>query len=159
MILLGRFIVMTAFVFWLGGFTFYISIVVPLGTEQLGAIGQGFITREVTKSINISATIALALALAELLLAPDNRKARWWARWGLWLTIAVCQASLFYLHPLLDGYLDFDTASVRERPAFYQYHRVYLWTHTLQWALAWISMWLMLWAWRDADRSPPSRSI
>jgi hypothetical protein len=70
MILLGRFIVMTAFVFWLGGFTFYISIVVPLGTEQLGAIGQGFITREVTKSINISATIALALALAEFVVGP-----------------------------------------------------------------------------------------
>ena len=28
-----RYVVMSAFIFWLGGFTFYISIVVPAGTK------------------------------------------------------------------------------------------------------------------------------
>jgi hypothetical protein len=138
-------------VFWVGGFLFYTSIVVPIGTDQLGRVGQGFITREVTRAINVSAAVALTLLLAETWLTADPGVRRRWARRGLWLGMALCQAALFYLHPMLDGYLDVETASIRQRPTFYQLHRVYLWTHTAQFALAVIELGLMLAAWRAAD--------
>ncbi|MGL4553745.1 MAG: hypothetical protein ACRC33_21490, partial [Gemmataceae bacterium] len=87
MTVLWRYAVLAAVVFWLGGFTFYISVVVPAGTAQLGAVGQGFITREVTKAINVAAAAALALWLVESWRTPDPSRARRRARLGLVLAM------------------------------------------------------------------------
>ena len=35
-----RFLVLAAFAFWVGGFTFYAAVVVPTGTEVLGGAAE-----------------------------------------------------------------------------------------------------------------------
>ena len=135
-----RFAVLAAFVFWLGGFTFYISVVVPIGTEVLGtALDQGFITRHVARAINRAAAVSLALLLADLFATPGHRR----SRLALWLVMAGCQAALFWLHPILDAHMDPETWSVRGRGDFYQLHRAYLWLHTVQWLAALGCLWTL----------------
>ncbi|MFM8571811.1 MAG: hypothetical protein ACKOAU_09465 [Pirellula sp.] len=34
---------------WWGGLSFYAIVVVPIGTEQIGSVAQGFITQRVTQ--------------------------------------------------------------------------------------------------------------
>ncbi len=138
-----RFAVLAPFIFWVGGFTFYTAVVVPLGTEQLGRDGQGFITREVTKRINLAAAVSLALLFADLFVTRGTVR----TRAALWLLMAACQAALFWLHAYLDTHLDPETHHVRARPSFYQWHRLYLWLHTVQWAAALISLGLLVIAW------------
>ena len=54
-ILLRRLLVLAAFAFWQGGFTFYAAVVVPVGTEVLGSsMEQGSITRRVTVYLNMA---------------------------------------------------------------------------------------------------------
>ncbi|MBY0230552.1 MAG: hypothetical protein K2W96_14805 [Gemmataceae bacterium] len=144
-----RYLVMAAFVFWLGGVTFYMAVVVPIGTEVLeSGRRQGFITRRVTGAINLAAAAALALLLLDLLASPGRR--RW--RVGLWLVMAACQAALFWLHGVLDAHLDPSDLSVADQPAFWQRHRVYLWLHTAQWLAALGFLWLLT---NGAERTPP----
>jgi len=135
-----RFAVLAAFFFWVGGFTFYTAVVVPIGTELLGRDGQGFITRDVTRRINLAAAVSLTLLFADLFVTSGTPR----ARWGLWLFMTACQVALFWLHAHLDAHLDPATHSIRERPSFYQWHRVYLWLHTVQWAAALLTLWLWL---------------
>jgi hypothetical protein len=48
---------------WWGGLTFYALVVVPIGTELLGSVEQGFVTQRVTLWHNwLGVVIALALA-------------------------------------------------------------------------------------------------
>jgi Na+-driven multidrug efflux pump len=150
-----RWVVLATLMMWVGGFTFYTAIVVPLGTEQLGGIAQGFITREVTRRINVAAAVALVALLADYWLTADPSRARRWVRLGLWLVLAMLQAALFVLHGWLDSYLDLETQHIEQRPAFYQWHRLYLWLHTAQWFGALVEIALLLAAWRAADRARP----
>ena len=150
-----RWAVLASLMMWVGGFTFYTAIVVPLGTEQLGGIAQGFITREVTRRINIAATVALVALLLDHGLTTDPSRARRWARLGLWLVLATLQMALFLLHGWLDSYLDPETQHIEQRPTFYQWHRLYLWLHTAQWLGALVEIALLLAAWRAADRTRP----
>jgi len=41
--------VLLLFAVWWGGLTFYAAIVVPIGTELIGASEQGFVTQQVTQ--------------------------------------------------------------------------------------------------------------
>ena len=60
LILVRRFLVLAALMFWQGGFTFYAAVVVPIGTAQLGgATEQGFITRHVAWYLNLVGAVAL----------------------------------------------------------------------------------------------------
>ena len=45
---LRRYLTVIALMFWLGGFTFYASIVVPIGMDAMkgSALRQGFITQQ-----------------------------------------------------------------------------------------------------------------
>lgn len=138
--------------FWLGGFTFYTAIVVPLGTEVLGSsVEQGFITREVTRSLNGWGVIAAAAWGLELWkLRTIERSCR--LRWTLWLFVAACLAGLFVVHPVLDGMMDHANRAVHAVRRFRRFHRVYLWLSTVQWFAA---VWLLertLAAWSLEDR-------
>ena len=151
-----RWMVLASLMMWVGGFTFYTAIVVPLGTEQLGAIGQGFITREVTQRINVAASVALALLLMDQFVTADPNRIRSRVRLLLWLLLAAAQVGLFLLHRWLDSYLDPQMQHIEARPTFYQWHRLYLWLHTGQWLVALIEIALMLMAWQAADRTSVS---
>jgi hypothetical protein len=159
-----RYLVLVALMFWLGGFTFYASIVVPAGTDVLGsAVAQGQITREVTRRLNLAALVALVPLLWDVVAGGDPSRARRAVRLGLWAFMLGCQVLLFTLHGRLDGLMRLEEAGLLDdaasHPAFHPTHRLYLWTHTFQWAAGLLYMAFMLRAWQGevlAAKSPES---
>ena len=64
-----RFLVIAAIAFWLGGFTFYSGVAIPMGVEVLGTHrAVGFITERVTNWLNVAGVVALIIFLWNLLL-------------------------------------------------------------------------------------------
>ena len=140
-----RTFVLAAFAMWFGGFGFYVSIVVPIGTEVLGsAMDQGMITRQVTVWLNIFCAIALVAMFADLLVTWSGSSAAVrWSLSGLSLVILVLLVALFILHPMLDRMIDVESKTTSDAALFYNLHRVYLWASTIQWMAAWA--WLLIW--------------
>lgn len=124
---------------WQGGFLFYTSFVVPIGTRVLGsAEGQGRITARVTDSLNICGVVALTFMLTDMIRGRNR------VRFCLWLMMAVQQGWLFFLHAQLDGLMDPGRSFVMDRDGFYSIHRAYLITSTIQWVLGLAWLWLTL---------------
>ena len=125
------------FAFWFGGFGFYVSAVVPIGTEVLGtALDQGMITRRVTVWLNISCAVATIAMLYESFRVQRTA----WMR-ALPVIILLLLLGLVILHPMLDRMIDPVSMDIDDAAKFYQMHRIYLWLSTFQWIAAW------LWAW------------
>jgi hypothetical protein len=152
MTLLRRFLVISALLFWQGGFLFYASVVVPVAQQELSHLRQGFVTRRVTNFLNLSGAVALAIVALELA-AADRKVCRRVARALVWLGMAATLAVLVWLHIRLDALLDPEGLRVLDRAEFYPSHRAYLWVSTIQWALGVVFLWLTLAAWRAVDRS------
>jgi hypothetical protein len=149
-----RFLTLVALIFWQGGFTFYAAVVVPIGQRVLGShLEQGFITREVTWYMNIAGAVALAVLASELLASSRMQLLIRW-RWALWMGMACGLLALVIEHPRLDAFIDIDGHAIMERAQFRVFHRIYLWTSTLEWVIGWIYIWLMLksWKWEDQQK-------
>lgn len=137
--------------FWTGGFTFYASIVVPIGTDVLGsAENQGAITRQVARDINLSGVVALILFAVDIAV---TRSGRWLhrGRWLAWLGMAVCLIALMILYPHLDRLFHGEEAYLDSRAEFRPWHRAYLWTISVQFGFAVLFALLTLASWRSAD--------
>lgn len=147
-----RFLVLTALMFWQGGFLFYSAVVVPVGQQVLHSpTDQGFITRRVTVYLNLVGAVALLPLAWDLLAEKDRSTWRRRVRWLSWGMMAACQVLLFVLHPYLDSFLDSEGMEVLNRQAFRPGHRVYLWAHTIQWGFGVVYAVLMLQGWRIVD--------
>jgi hypothetical protein len=156
MVLIRRMLLLCLLMFWLGGFTFYASVVVPVGTEVLqSAREQGRITQPVTNWLNLSGAVALAVWAWDLAAQPAPTRGRQVVRWLVWLALVATLAVLVGLHPALDALFDPDHARVLDRAAFRTRHRWYLWVSTAQWACGIVLSFLTLRGWRDADRRAP----
>ncbi len=152
--LLCRFLVLAALMFWQGGFIFYAAIVVPIGADVLGsAAEQGRITRQVAPILNWCGAAALAVFALDVALTRSGRSLRW-GRWLTWLGMAVCLAVLTMLYPQLDRMFHGEEAYLDSRAAFRPWHRAYLWTISIQWGFAVLFALLSLAAWRASDRKP-----
>jgi hypothetical protein len=153
--ILRRYLVLIALMFWQGGFTFYAAVVVPVGTAVLGnsALRQGFITRRVTVWLNLTAAVALTVLAADVLLCRDRSRRRFWARWLLWAFLAGSQALLVWLHGSLDALMVEKGRIILDPELFRPAHRLYLWTHTIQWCGVLVFVALTLLAWQGEDRS------
>ncbi len=151
LIVLWRVAALWSLMFWQGGFLFYVAAVVPTAQHVIGHLQQGFITRHVAVWINNAGAVSLALLALDLAVFADPRTRRRWI-WATWLAMVVCQIALFVLHPRMDAYLDPETLDIESRQEFYLLHRIYLWTHTVQWvfAIAFTVQWIV--AWRARDR-------
>lgn len=158
MLTLRRSLALAALCFWQGGFTFYASVVVPIGQEVLGHLEQGFITRQVTVWLNVSGAIGLPLLAWELAAARDPSRRRRWLRGLLWLLLVLTLAALFFLHQRLDLLLDPRYHDILDRKAFRPGHRLYLWISTVQWACALGYLLLSVGAWRAEDRGPADQT-
>ena len=66
MTFLRRFLVLIAFAFWQGGFTFYAAVVVHVGLHVDSAF-QAIVTTSVTNYLNISGAVALVVLAWDLL--------------------------------------------------------------------------------------------
>ena len=125
---LYRFACIAAIAFWMGGFTFYALIVIPVGNRLLGSIEQGLVTQQVTNRMNLLGVASLAILL------PGVRKSRVLAT--SWLVMAAALAALYWLHPRLDALIDGSLRIVSDEPRFYRWHQAYLAAVTVQWSAA-----------------------
>jgi hypothetical protein len=147
-----RFAVVAAYTFWIGGFTFYSSVVIPVNQGVLGSrVKAGFITRQVTHCLNLSGALALPILLWNVLSIRRLGRNRLSIGLGLWLLMAAAQVALYVLHPKLDRLLDLQARDVLEPSAFRALHRLYLWIATVQWAVALVYLAWALAAWRRQD--------
>lgn len=150
-----RVILLACFSVWFGGFFFYVSIVVPIGTDVLGSTtAQGMITRRVTEWLNLVNGLALATMFLETILRwRFNSRS---IRVG---QVVICVLMLggliwlVYLHPILDGMIDPEEQEVTDSGEFYGLHRVYLWVSTFQWVASCVWLFLLVWSWRDKNLS------
>jgi hypothetical protein len=150
-VLLRRFLVLIALMFWQGGFVFYAGVVVPTGQRVLGShLEQGMITRIVTNYLNISGLVALLVLAWDCVQQGGPMRVRRW-RWAAWLALAVCLVGLTLLHPYLDHFIDPEAHELLEPRTFRTGHRIYLWISTVQWAAGLVFLLLTLTTWRTAE--------
>lgn len=138
-----------AFAVWLGGFTFYTAVVVPIGTDVLGSSRtQGFITQQVTNTLNLFGGIAIFLMVVELLQTAPKRGRRIHRLLAASVVvIGLLWAMLVGIHPLLDALLEPEHENVMDEVRFYEIHRIYLWSSTIQWLVSWAWLTLILYDW------------
>lgn len=153
LLLLRRYLVLAALFFWQGGFTFYASVVVPIGQQVFGHLRQGFVTRQVTVYLNLAGAAALTLLLWDLVVTRDASARRRRGRWLLWLGMALTLVSLFWLHGRLDELLAPQGRIILDADEFRPRHRLYLWISTLQWGCGLLYLFLALLSWRQEDRA------
>jgi hypothetical protein len=153
MVLFRRLLLLLLLMFWQGGFTFYASVVVPIGTDLLGsAIKQGTITRQVTDWMNVAGAVALSAWAWDIAADPARTPNRQRARWLLWISLALLLAALVWLHPRLDALFDAENLRLLDLDAFTVLHRWYLWLGTAQWAGGIVLIFSTLHTWRASDR-------
>jgi hypothetical protein len=152
MIVLRRYLALIALFFWQGGFTFYASVVVPLGQQVFGPLRQGFLTRQVTVYLNLAGALALLVLLWDLLAAREPSRRRWWGRWLLWTSMLLTLSWLFQLHGQLEELLVVKGRIILDADSFHMRHRLYLWISTVQWACGLLYLVTSLGVWRQEDR-------
>lgn len=145
--MLWQTLLILSFAVWWGGLTFYAMVVVPIGTQQIGSVEQGFITQQVTRWHNSALTVMTIC----LLLEAWRRQHR--ALWIVSGALAVINLSLLFAHSHLTAMLDFNNRSVPEN--FYQSHATYLWLTTVEWLLG-LSIPLLVWQTSPSDSVPIS---
>ena len=140
-----RFLTFTVFAFWMGGFTFYAGVVIPTAHEVLVSHREvGFITQQVTRWLNLSSLLALALLTWRFFVERVRHPSHSWRLPGITLGIMFAtQIALFAEHPILDRMLDGGTQSISSHGQFYSWHRVYLLTAAAQWLAAIIHTWTL----------------
>lgn len=133
---LSRFLACLVLSLWFGGFTFYAVVVVPIGSEQLGSMGQGSITQPVSEYLNwlgISAGIFIGLVLW--------RRHSGWSFWA-WLLFIFSHLILILLHHKLSGM--FRPFEQETDPNFHFWHEVYLTLIAVPWLAAFPIYWRLI---------------
>ena len=146
---------MAAIAWWLGGFTFYSGVAIPMGVQVLGTHrAVGFITQRVTNWLNVGGVIALSILFWNLLLGWHNRgKLLRNTMLVTWLLMAAIEIELISLHPAMDrliGLTSINGHPVRQvlgEERFDFLHQVYLISTTVQWCLGVVHVWCISLAW------------
>ena len=152
---LRRFLVIAAISFWLGGFTFYASVAVPIGADVLGSHRiQGFITQQVTNWLNVAGACALPILFWNAIVSSrgQSRLLRFIAIATL-IAMSLIEIELLILHPVLDRLLvSSPHRAILNDDRFDFLHRVYLFSTTAQWFIGLLHVWCVCILWgRPAD--------
>ncbi len=149
MTIFRRTLLIYLWMFWQGGFLFYGTIVVTIGSRELGSdFAQGMITRHVTLAINITGIVTLLAWLWDLLCESKFQIRR---RWAIWVLMAISIGVLWWLRASMELHIDTETGRLIERAHFRQMHRWYLRISTVQLIEAILfTVWtLQNWRWSD----------
>lgn len=114
---------------WVGGFSFYSTVVIPALHEAIGSVETGYITRGVTNTLNAIGTAALVTCW--LSWALDSRSIRRRGidgRLVLLVASSAILATLVVLHRKMDQQLESTGLA-----GFYSLHRLYLIASTAHW--------------------------
>jgi hypothetical protein len=141
---LRQFVVIAAIAFWLGGFTFYSGVAIPMGVEVLGTHRRvGFITERVTNWLNVAGVVALAIFFWNMVLGwRGSGKVLRYTLLVTWLLMAAIEVELISLHPVMDRLLV--TQPIRDildPDRFDTLHHVYLISTSIQWFFGMIHVW------------------
>ena len=162
-----RFLVISAIAFWLGGFTFYSGVAIPMGVEVLGTHrAVGFITQRVTNWLNVAGVTALAIFAWNMALGwrGSGRILRY-TLLITWLLMVGIEIELIFLHPVMDRLLTIHPVrEILDEDRFDLLHHVYLISTTVQWVFGMIHVWCICVLWtqpgaRDAAGSRPLGTI
>jgi len=122
-----------AWVFWFGGLTFYMAVVVPIGGDIIGSDVQGEITSVVTGHLNWASITAASLMLVRGW--TQESKLVLWSAMSILLTTILLIWLRDQLLDRMDGAPLVTAANDQWLSdwSFYSIHRIYLWTTTIQW--------------------------
>lgn len=136
---LRRFAVVAALLFWQGGGAFYGSVALHISREILAEENflQTLITRDVTLALNRIGVAALAILGLDLLLG-FRLLHRPGLKVGSWIVMAMSLATLFYLHDQMSAVYGDQRLVIRDTGVFWNMHKIYLWTTTIQFLAAMI---------------------
>jgi hypothetical protein len=148
-----RLLVLVALMFWLGGFTFYAGVVVPIGQQVLGRGPQSDVTRHVSVYLNLACAVALVPLAWDVAGSGDPSRRRRICRWICVANILASLAVLHWLHGELVSMMDQATASMDRGSSFRIGHKAYLWISTYQWLAGVVYTALMVPAWRAEDKA------
>ncbi len=124
-----RFLCLFSLSVWVGGFTFYGAVVIPILHESLGSLDTGYVTQRVTDYLNAAGGVAVVLWwLAAWVDRPSGPALAGRARLGLLAATTLILVGLIVLHRIMD--LRLESGSLR---GFYPLHRAYLVASTAQW--------------------------
>ena len=94
---------------WIGGFTFYSAVVIPVLHDQLGsALETGLVTQRVTDLLNLLSLVTIVLGWIRAALERprgDRGRTGWRGAVLLLAIITLCLVALVFLHRRLDGRL------------------------------------------------------
>jgi hypothetical protein len=153
-----RFVVVSAFGLWLGGFTVYTAFVIPLGHRHFPGRAFGFLTADVTRVLGVlsgAAVVAGAISLAvDWKRLPRGYR---WAAAATALALLAALAGAAGIHASLDALLDPGTRHIADLARFEPLHERYELIATIQWGLGLIYLGIQLAAWRRLDRDASAR--
>ncbi|HEV3145026.1 MAG TPA: hypothetical protein VGZ47_14135 [Gemmataceae bacterium] len=158
MLLIRRFLVVLALMFWMGGFMFYGAVVVPTNRVELKDMPErGTITQKVTEWMNLAGTLALLVFFADIYASPVGLQ-RW--RWIAWAGMLIPHLFLIWLHHELTKQMSAPGFHQSPMHSFLIWHRVYLITNTVQWfaGMVFLAMTLRQWRREDSRNDSPQRA-
>jgi hypothetical protein len=127
-----RWLFLVALSIYIGGFTFYSAVVIPVLHDRLeSSFETGLITQRVTDMLNLLGAVTLSLGWSvDGLSAVREFRSDRGSHWKIWPLVisSICLIVLLVLHRVLDHKLRTNTFA-----GFYPCHRAYLWTSTVQW--------------------------
>ena len=157
MLLMRRFLVVIALMFWMGGFMFYGAVVVPTNRIELKDMPQrGTITQKVTEWMNFAGTLALLVLFVDAYASSAGRQP--W-RWIAWRGMMIPHLFLIWLHNELTKQMTAPGFHQSDMKGFLIWHRVYLITNTVQWFSGMVFLALTLRQWRREDRGEEKTPI
>jgi hypothetical protein len=149
------YLLVVAFAFWMGGFSFYFGVVVRIGDQLIGGTEQGFITRQISWWLNIAGLVTIVLMSIHL---------RFQRSWVLILSFAAItgtHALLIFRHYQLESLLDPEAMSILDRQRFEALHENYEFLSGCQWLAAMIYLAGLLYSIADSrfPRHAPSADL
>jgi hypothetical protein len=148
MILLRRFVVLLAFAFWQGGFTFYAAVAAPVASEVLGSSPErSLLSQKITRYLNLAGAVALLPLAWDTAAARDRSVWRRSLRWLVLLALALSLAALLWLQLQFDSGIGDDPYGLLRVGELPEDHW-YLWISVFQWECAMLYLVLTVQAWR-----------